>query len=548
MGYTRAVTAPLEAGGVAVPVRPRATITPSRTRFEHRRYGPLVSDRPAASLDPTDPEATASRDRAIGALLGLACGDAVGTTLEFARPGAFAPVDDMVGGGPFRLRPGEWTDDTSMALCLAESLLDRGELDAVDQLRRYVLWSEEGYLSSNGRCFDIGNTVASQLARFSRTGEAFDPHPDEESAANGSLMRLAPVPIRWWRDPAKAAARAAESSKTTHPARRPTDACRVLGAMTAALIGGTPADAVLDAGFWRCGDLHPAIEAVAKGSWHGKRPPQIRGTGYCVDALEAAIWAVGGGVDFRHAVLRAANLGDDADTTAAIAGQLAGARWGASDIPPDWRERVVMADRIVAMASGLFDAGRDSGLEAEVDRGRLPDAGWPHDEFLHAWWAEPGSVLAGEYPGDPDPRRASEKVNLLVDRGVRTFVDLTTDADGLAPYAEHVTAAASTRALDLRRHHAPIPDLDVAADEVYDGIVEVVRAEQRRGAVYVHCWGGVGRTGTVVGCLLADAGIGPDAVIAKLGDLRAGTRKAHRPCPETPAQLALLQRRPVTAP
>src|SRR5690606_20910629 len=144
------------------------------------------------------------RDRAIGALVGLACGDAVGTTLEFKRPGTFAPIDDMVGGGPFRLRPGEWTDDTSMALCLAESLLDRGDHDPADQMRRYVRWSREGYLSSNGDCFDIGNTVSAQLRRFERTGEAVDPAPDEESAANGSLMRLAPVPpagcwARGWR-------------------------------------------------------------------------------------------------------------------------------------------------------------------------------------------------------------------------------------------------------------------------------------------------------------------------------------------------------------
>ena len=116
-------------------------------------------------------------DRAIGALLGLAVGDAVGTTLEFHSPGTFAPIDDMIGGGPFDLEPGEWTDDTSMALCLAESLLDTGAMDLDDQLRRYLLWYDDGYLSSNGRCFDIGNTIRRQLERFRRTGEAIDPAP-----------------------------------------------------------------------------------------------------------------------------------------------------------------------------------------------------------------------------------------------------------------------------------------------------------------------------------------------------------------------------------
>ncbi len=114
-------------------------------------------------------------DRAVGTLLGLACGDAVGTTLEFKRPGSFEPIADMVGGGPFRLTAGEWTDDTSMALCLAESILDTGSLDLADQLRRYLLWKDSGYLSSNGRCFDIGMTTRTQLERFRRNGEAIDP-------------------------------------------------------------------------------------------------------------------------------------------------------------------------------------------------------------------------------------------------------------------------------------------------------------------------------------------------------------------------------------
>ena len=92
--------------------------------------------------------ADAMRDRIRGALIGLAVGDAVGTTVEFKAPGTFPPVTDMVGGGPFRLRPGEWTDDTSMALCLAESLIECRGFDARDQMQRYVKWWRHGYLSS----------------------------------------------------------------------------------------------------------------------------------------------------------------------------------------------------------------------------------------------------------------------------------------------------------------------------------------------------------------------------------------------------------------
>ncbi|MFV0317039.1 MAG: ADP-ribosylglycohydrolase family protein, partial [Microthrixaceae bacterium] len=417
-----------------------------------------------------------SRDRAIGALVGLAVGDAVGTALEFRAPGTFEPVDDMVGGGPFGLTPGQWTDDTSMAMCLAESILDRGDLDPADQLRRYVAWWREGYWSSTGRCFDIGNTTTSALARFEATGAVTDEHLDEESAANGSLMRLAAVPIRWHTDLAEAARRAGESSLTTHGAARPVDACRVYAAMTAALIQGVPIEDVLEADFWHWGPLDPRVQAVARGSWRTKEPPEIRGTGYVVAALEAAIWAVAGATNFRDAVLRAANLGDDADTTAAIAGQLAGARWGNSGIPQHWRQQIAEAERIDAIAGRLHDSRAGAG----------PMQPWGHDGFIHGYWVEPGEVLAGEYPGHPDATRAHSKVNLLIDEGIRTFVDLTTPADGMAPYEALVHSAAQQRDLDLRRIAHPIPDMGTLPVDAYDEIVATVRDAAGRGGVYIH--------------------------------------------------------------
>lgn len=472
-------------------------------------------------------------DRAIGALLGLAAGDAVGTTLEFRSPGSFTPIDDMVGGGPFGLAPGEWTDDTSMALCLAESILDTGEMNLADQLRRYLLWKDDGYLSSNGRCFDIGITTRTQLDRFRRTGQSVDPAPNEDAAANGSLMRLAAVPIRWHTNPEAAADRSAESSRTTHPARRPVDACRLTGAMVAALIQGASFADVTAPTFWQWGELHAEVADIAAGTWRSKEPPEIRGTGYCVAALEAALWAVSGADDFRTVVLRAANLGDDADTTAAIAGQIAGARWGASSVPTPWREKLVASERIASLAIGLFRAGGGA-----VDRPR-----WPHDAFLHAWWVEPDRLLAGEYPGHVDAVRARQKVDVLVDAGIRTFVDLTTPADRLDPYEPVIAAAAAARALDLRHLSFPIPDLGVIDDMQYDAITTAIQHALGRGGVYVHCWGGIGRTGTVVGCVLADEGLTYDEIMTRLAELRRGSRKETRHAPEMPVQHDLIKRR-----
>lgn len=298
-------------------------------------------------------------DRYRGALLGLAAGDALGTTLEFRRFGSFTPISDIVGGGPFGLKPGQWTDDTSMALCLAESLVENQGFDPSDQMRRYLCWYRQGYLSSTGSCFDIGGTTRSALQRFERTGEPYSGSADPDAAGNGSIMRLAPVPLFFAAEPVVAVGMSGLSSRTTHGAQEAVDGCRYLGALLVGAVNGASKDELLSGvfepvpGVWDTEPLAPRIVEVAAGSFRYRNPPEIRGTGYVVDSLEAALWAFYHGDDFREGALLAVNLGDDADTTGAVYGQLAGAYYGEEGIPAEWRRLVAMRTKIRSLAERL---------------------------------------------------------------------------------------------------------------------------------------------------------------------------------------------------
>lgn len=286
-------------------------------------------------------------------MLGLAVGDAVGTTVEFQPRGSFAPLTDLVGGGPFRLEAGQWTDDTSMALCLATSLVERGAFDARDQMERYCRWAETGYLSSTGHCFDIGNTVAAALRTFRQTGEPFAGSTDPWSAGNGCIMRLAPVPMFYFPDLEAAERFAAESSRTTHGAQECLDACRLLARVLVRALAGRPKEEVLLADAETFGGS-PKIVAIARGDYLGKAESEVKGSGYVVQSLEAALWCVARTDTFREAVLMAANLGDDADTTAAVCGQVAGAFYGESGIPAAWLERLALREQIRDLADRLW--------------------------------------------------------------------------------------------------------------------------------------------------------------------------------------------------
>ena len=304
---------------------------------------------------PPTPELT---DRARGTLLGLAAGDALGTTLEFTGPlDPYTPqVTQIVGGGPFDLPPGGWTDDTSMALCLGQSLVAQQGCDPRDQMERYVRWWRHGENTVTGSCFDIGNTTRGALQRYRDTGDplAGDPHPN--AAGNGSLMRLAPVALAAASE-AQAVTWAALQSRTTHAAREAVDACRFYARLLWRALHGQAKAELLDPTAGNDLELGPGVAAVAGGSYQRKQPPAIRGTGYVVEALEAALWAFYRSDSFVAGAVLAVNLGQDADTTGAIYGQIAGAHYGLGAIPAAWRTTIFQSEQILALADALVAVG-----------------------------------------------------------------------------------------------------------------------------------------------------------------------------------------------
>jgi ADP-ribosyl-[dinitrogen reductase] hydrolase len=276
-----------------------------------------------------------------GCSFGLAIADALGAAVEFEIPGTFQPVTGYRGGGPHGL---------------ADSIAEVG-WDLNDQAERYLRWWQTGAYSVNGRCFDIGNTTIAALHRFQETGDARTSGDRAEYASGkGSIMRLAPVPIRYgYMFPdgiGDLVERAVESSLPTHASPQCLSACVYLTLVLCGLIDGRPREEVLGPEWEpmrRARDIasfHPEIAEVAEGSFLRKRPPEIVGSGYVVKSLEAALGAFRDAQDFREAVLRAVNLGDDADTTGAVCGQLAGACWGESGIPREWLGGLARRDMI----------------------------------------------------------------------------------------------------------------------------------------------------------------------------------------------------------
>jgi ADP-ribosyl-[dinitrogen reductase] hydrolase len=298
-------------------------------------------------------------DRARGCLLGLAVGDALGTTLEFCRRDSLPHQRDMTGGGPFNLEPGQWTDDTAMALALGESLVACRGFDLRDVMDRFVSWWRVGDYSCTGTCFDIGTTTADALRRYRVTNNPFAGQTAADTAGNGSLMRLAPAALFGHQDPDTLARLARDQSRLTHGAPQAVEGCALFAALLCEALHGADKAAVLAPRMW---EGHPAVRAVARAAWSGKDRSGIRASGYVIHTMEAALWAVGRTETFEDALILAVNLGDDADTVGAVTGQLAGALYGASGIPDRWLRPLAWVERIASLAEALVHRGAPSVL------------------------------------------------------------------------------------------------------------------------------------------------------------------------------------------
>ena len=292
-----------------------------------------------------------SKDKVVGSLIGLAVGDAMGAPYEFMTQG-YAVKNDYIEGGVHDVTIGEWTDDTSMALCLAQSLIDNDGFNAKDQMNKYLSWYIDGYFSTRSHCFDIGNTVARALGLYKNSNNPYSGIEGDFNSGNGSLMRLAPIAMTYCNNHNKLIEYAAKSSQTTHRSELAIDSCVYYAQLIAGAINGHTKEELLSKGFVETKKLRSAIVSIAEGSY--KIEKLYKPTGYVIDTLETALRAFYKFDNFEDGLLYVISLGEDTDTVGAVYGQLAGAYYGYEGINKKYTSQLQKHNTIYNISEKLY--------------------------------------------------------------------------------------------------------------------------------------------------------------------------------------------------
>lgn len=299
-------------------------------------------------------------------MFGGAIGDALGSAVEFLTPMEFDRIEDFKGRAEFWTKPWDYTDDTSQALCLAQSLLDCNGFDIEDQLDKFFKWYSEGYMSSTGEVFDVGIQTRNRLGAYKKYKDGFcKDKPREEDLSgqkkdgNWCLMKIWPIPLFYANDPQKALYYAGESCKAIHN----TDLCiscaeYFVGLIIWALNGIKKSDlktfAYSPVENWReTHELHPALIPVTKGSY--MKEQFWTSIWYVIDSLEIALRGFFNFDSFEEGMLHVVNTGYDADTNACIYGYLAGAYYGYDAIPERWKNQVTDKELLADFAQKFYE-------------------------------------------------------------------------------------------------------------------------------------------------------------------------------------------------
>jgi ADP-ribosylglycohydrolase len=295
------------------------------------------------------------RDRFLGALIGLAVVDALAAATQYKKPGTFTPVGDMLGGGPFDLPRGAWTDDTAMALCLADSLAEKEAFDPRDQVERYSRWQQQGYLTATGQCVGITGGTARALAQAKWRRQVYSGSHDPTQLDPEVLPRVAPVVMFFFATPAEAVSMAGDAARTTCQSPTAVEACRFFAAVLYGALASQPKNALLSPPpeLIDPTSLRTTVAELARHALQlGAAGTPLAGN--VVEALEAALRAFRTTDNFRDGALRVANLGANSDVAAATYGQLAGAYYGIGSIPSTWRNSLIGKDIIENLADRLL--------------------------------------------------------------------------------------------------------------------------------------------------------------------------------------------------